>query len=149
MAELKMIPEPIDKFEYHDFDFDQSGIMYYLGTNCGKNSQWVNPMDLGFVEVTSSTLNSTSKPLNAVVGRSSVRCVTNSASQVEQWIVIRLKEHVRSPLRVAFVSVFFVVVDFCLLLFCLIVVWLSTRLMRTVCDPDRVHPSALRVLGCW
>jgi hypothetical protein len=74
-------------FNYHH-DFDQNGIVWYLGTKFGTNKQWFNPCELGLARVTCSELASqpASAPASAAIGREVVRCV--SASKPNQWFTI-------------------------------------------------------------
>ena len=69
----------------HESDFDKNGIVYHLGTN-GGTTAWKNPMDLGKIRVSASTVKGDSEPLSAVVGRTCVRCVTESLPN--QWMLI-------------------------------------------------------------
>src|SRR5690606_26426852 len=78
----------MNKFVYKE-DFDKFGIMYYLGTQYNSTA-WSNPAELGLVSVYASSLCSPSQggssPSTAVVGRDSVRCVTQSLR--DQWYTI-------------------------------------------------------------
>lgn len=38
----------------HSYDFDENGIIYFIGTNGKTSSEWVNPAQYGLVSVTSS-----------------------------------------------------------------------------------------------
>jgi hypothetical protein len=91
----------------YSHDFDDSGIMYFLGT-CGRTKNWQNPQDLGLVQVTASSLMADSAPASSVVGyvvidcssvciahfsflprrRTAVRCV--SRPQQNSWFCIDL-----------------------------------------------------------
>jgi E3 ubiquitin-protein ligase HECTD1 len=64
---------------YPSYDFDENGILYWLGTKMG-TSAWSNPAELGLVQVTSSPLavNPVSQPASAICGRTTVRCVTQA-----------------------------------------------------------------------
>jgi len=78
------------KFVYVS-DFDQKGIIYYLGTRKGK-SPWMNPHDGGIVQVTSSSLENGS--LNSLVGNappSGGYLYTNSTAN--SWFMLDLKEN--------------------------------------------------------
>jgi len=71
-------------------DFDERGIIHFLGTNFGKQP-WRNPCDLGLVHVACSELAPgppESSPASAVCGKEVVRCV--SAAKPNQWFVIDL-----------------------------------------------------------
>lgn len=50
---LKKIKEGKVNVFRHQHDFDENGIIYYIGTN-GKTSDWVNPGQYGLVTITSS-----------------------------------------------------------------------------------------------
>jgi SPRY domain/Sad1 / UNC-like C-terminal len=71
----------------HQSDFDHNGILYWIGTNYGKES-WQNPADAKRVMVTTSGLMGDSVPAAAVVGRETVRCVTKAMSNA--WFAIDL-----------------------------------------------------------
>eukprot|EP01083_Nonionella_stella_P224105 798025_1 len=59
-------------------DFDENGIMFFLGTD-SRTREWKNPgLPGGAVLVTSSVLFADSEPAFAIVGRSVVRCVTTA-----------------------------------------------------------------------
>ncbi|KMS93883.1 hypothetical protein BVRB_026960, partial [Beta vulgaris subsp. vulgaris] len=74
----------------YESDFDTKGILYFFGT-CGGTEAWRNPHDLGVVSVTSSSQQSDSNPISAVVGRTAVRCVSQPSPN--QWFVIDFLEH--------------------------------------------------------
>ena len=42
--------------------------MNYFGTNFGKNKNWNNPADAGLIEVTCSTIDRDSEPINKMLG---------------------------------------------------------------------------------
>eukprot|EP01084_Bolivina_argentea_P187538 323013_1 len=69
-------------FKY-DSDFDENGIIYWIGTQRGKTTKWENPTDKSVV-VTTSTL--TSGQLSGVIGR--VYSATYSDSQPNSWAII-------------------------------------------------------------
>uniref|UniRef100_A0A336LX55 E3 ubiquitin-protein ligase n=1 Tax=Culicoides sonorensis TaxID=179676 RepID=A0A336LX55_CULSO len=50
---LKKLKENPDLCFKHQHDFDENGIIYFIGTN-GKTTEWVNPAQYGLVTVTSS-----------------------------------------------------------------------------------------------
>ena len=71
-------------------DFDNNGVIHYLGTNFGK-APWRNAAELGLVTVACSELSSgppPSAPTSALLGKEVVRCV--SAAKPLQWFVIDL-----------------------------------------------------------
>jgi len=67
---------------------DKQGILYFIGTR-RYTEKWTNPCSHGLVNVTSSSLETDSKPPSSVVGRSAVRCV--SRNQAGQYFIIDLK----------------------------------------------------------
>jgi hypothetical protein len=75
-------------------DFDNKGIMYYLGTN-GYTESWINPHDRNVIKVTASSLQNDSEPAQAIVGLSTVRCVT--AAKPNQSFKITFLEHTVCP----------------------------------------------------
>lgn len=75
-------------------DFDTNGILYYLGTN-HLTSNWTNPAEAGTVKVTSSSLMNDSVAVCSVIGRESLRCVTQPIPN--QWFQIDLIEHCVVP----------------------------------------------------
>ena len=82
-AELAKAPRT---FRYQA-DFDENGVMWYLGT-CGRTAPYANPAEAGFVRVVSSGLMGDSAPLSAAVGRELVRCVTTPVKN--SWFVFEL-----------------------------------------------------------
>jgi len=73
----------------HAFHFDTNGLLYFLGTQGGKQP-WMNPVQRGLVEVKSSSLMSDSQPLSSICGRVAVRCVTKPHQK--SWMLIHLKD---------------------------------------------------------
>ena len=59
----------------HQSDFDDNGILHWLGTKAGTTG-WTNPAESGLVSVTSSELMGNSTPITAICGKELVRCVT-------------------------------------------------------------------------
>ncbi|KAI4462742.1 e3 ubiquitin-protein ligase trip12 [Holotrichia oblita] len=51
---LKKLKEPKYQIFKHNHDFDENGIIYFIGTNGKTCSEWVNPAQYGLVIVTSS-----------------------------------------------------------------------------------------------
>eukprot|EP01083_Nonionella_stella_P195932 721256_1 len=66
----------IDQMFVYQSDFDTNGICYALGTTFGQN-EWTNPAQLKLINVKASKPKQDSKPINCVVGRSLVRCLTD------------------------------------------------------------------------
>ena len=71
----------------HQSDLDINGVMYWLGT-AGLTLPYVNPAQRGLVRVTCSGLMKDSLPIDHVVGRAVVRCVTSA--EPAAWICIEL-----------------------------------------------------------
>eukprot|EP01083_Nonionella_stella_P191782 709582_1 len=88
-SSAQMVSEKSDfkeKSEFsHDYPMDTNGILYYLGTDCGR-SEWKNPHDRYSVTVTCRSLMKDSKNASAIVGRESVRCV--SKPEDNQWFQV-------------------------------------------------------------
>ncbi|XP_063927928.1 E3 ubiquitin-protein ligase HECTD1 isoform X6 [Zophobas morio] len=51
---LKKLRESKYQTFKHSYDFDENGIIYFIGTNGKTSSEWVNPAQYGLVTVTSS-----------------------------------------------------------------------------------------------
>ncbi|XP_044749275.1 E3 ubiquitin-protein ligase Ufd4 isoform X2 [Coccinella septempunctata] len=51
---LKKLKEPKYQSFKHSFDFDENGVIYFIGTNGKTTTDWVNPAQYGLVTVTSS-----------------------------------------------------------------------------------------------
>lgn len=51
---LKKLRESKYQSYKHSYDFDENGIIYFIGTNGKTSSEWVNPAQYGLVSVTSS-----------------------------------------------------------------------------------------------
>jgi len=71
----------------YSYDFDDKGIMYFLGCNYGQSS-WRNPAELKLIRVTASSLATDSQPTSAAVGREAVRCVTKP--EPNSWFMFDL-----------------------------------------------------------
>lgn len=70
------------------FDFDTNGICYWLGTNKGVDA-WQNPALRGYIRILYSSLAADSKPAHCMVGRETVRCVTEPKKN--SWVVVDFK----------------------------------------------------------
>ena len=79
-------PLPVATCRYAS-DMDTNGAMYWLGTS-GLTTAYVNPAHNGAVRVTCSGLMKDSLPIDHVVGRAVVRCVTSADPPA--WICIEL-----------------------------------------------------------
>jgi len=88
MEELKGVK--FDEFVYKS-DFDENGIIWHMGTKLAKSRTWVNPADVGLIEVTTSGLatNPPSVPANNALGRVVSRCVT--LSKPNMWFAFDFK----------------------------------------------------------
>lgn len=64
-AELEMV---------YESDLDTNGVIYHLGTLGG--TEFINPAESGVVQVRYASLQNSSCPASAVVGRQAVRCVS-------------------------------------------------------------------------
>lgn len=72
----KVLRDYPDGLEFQfDHEFDESGILYFLGTS-GRTTKYMNPCDSGFVAVSCSGMMADSAPLSSIVGRELVRCVS-------------------------------------------------------------------------
>jgi len=85
-----MIPEFV-----YTHDFDQSGILYYLGTNRWTQKTWSNPATTGLIQLSSSEMNPDSQPLHCFVGRTACRALL--ANIPNSWFIIDFKDHVVVP----------------------------------------------------
>eukprot|EP01083_Nonionella_stella_P159539 520531_1 len=69
-------PEPPHRvFKYVGNDFDDNGLLHYLGT-LGKTQKWSNPHGNGQCIVSASSIMANSESIIHFVGRTTVRCVT-------------------------------------------------------------------------
>lgn len=77
-------------------DFDDRGVLYYLGTH-GYTQPWQNPAVIGAVSVSSSPLASKPpcSPSSAIVGREIVRCVTVPGK--DAWFAVDFLQHRLRP----------------------------------------------------
>ena len=78
-------PTPL-MFRYQS-DMDTNGLLYYLGT-ASLTAPYVNPVQRGLVRVTCNGLMKDSLPIEHVVGRATVRCLTSA--DVSAWICVEL-----------------------------------------------------------
>lgn len=51
---LKKLKEPKHQTFKHSYDFDENGVIYFIGTNGKTTTDWVNPAQYGLVSVNSS-----------------------------------------------------------------------------------------------
>ena len=98
-AELYSIPMPRsnapNEFVYES-DFDTNGVFYNLGTQRGQTT-WTNPAKRGLVRVTSSSILEQGAALDAIVGRSVVRCVTKNIPN--SWIAVEIEGQKIAPTK--------------------------------------------------
>ena len=80
VAPVAAVPPAGKEFKYSGIDFDQNGLVYYLGSFGGRELVWENPGKCGLVKVTSSPLaeDPPSLPAWGILSRSAVRCVTQA-----------------------------------------------------------------------
>ncbi len=88
-------PVPVGLFQdgrefKYQFDFDTSGIIYFLGTSYGTQRDWKNPGQTGIVNVSSSPLavQPPSLPPWGALSRTPCRCVTQAIP--DAWFCIDL-----------------------------------------------------------
>eukprot|EP01084_Bolivina_argentea_P046175 85012_1 len=79
---------PKTEFKYES-DFDNNGIVHFLGCNYAQNNEWQNPAKQGIIAVFASSIKDDSESIEQVVGQEAVRCLT--AYQETPWIVIDFK----------------------------------------------------------
>jgi len=84
----------IPEFVY-THDFDESGILHYLGTNRWTSPTWTNPALLGLIQLSSSELNVDSHPLHSFIGRTACRALLSNIPN--SWFVVDFKDHVIVP----------------------------------------------------
>ncbi|XP_058454046.1 E3 ubiquitin-protein ligase Ufd4 isoform X2 [Malaya genurostris] len=78
----------------HQHDFDENGIIYYIGTN-GKSTEWVNPAQYGLVTVTSSEGKQLPYgKLEDILSRDSVSVNCHTKDNKKSWFAIDLGMHV-------------------------------------------------------
>jgi hypothetical protein len=78
----------------HERDFDDNGIIYWIGTNGGTTTEWVNPAQVGLVVVSSSEgKNLPYGRLEDILNRdsSALNCHTNDDKRA--WFAIDLGIH--------------------------------------------------------
>ncbi|XP_058814287.1 E3 ubiquitin-protein ligase Ufd4 isoform X4 [Topomyia yanbarensis] len=74
----------------HQHDFDENGIVYYIGTN-GKSTEWVNPAQYGLVTVTSSEGKQLPYgKLEDILSRDSVSVNCHTKDNKKSWFAIDL-----------------------------------------------------------
>ena len=85
-------------FEYAS-DFDKNGIIYWLGTDYGKNQQWKNPadpaMNLNLVTVKVCKKKADSQPPHCFIGRTTVRCLSDE--QQNAWFSVDFQDRYIKP----------------------------------------------------
>ncbi|XP_058125549.1 E3 ubiquitin-protein ligase Ufd4 isoform X1 [Anopheles coustani] len=78
----------------HQQDFDENGIIYFIGTN-GKTSEWVNPAQYGLVTVTSSEGKQLPYgKLEDILSRDSVSVNCHTKDNKKSWFAIDLGMHI-------------------------------------------------------
>ncbi len=88
------------RFERND---DQNGLIYWLGTNKGTSQDFQNPVDLGFVSVSSSGEYNSSCSMKNAVGRDNTKGYA-SGTKANCWILIDLKNHSIIPKHYSFLT---------------------------------------------
>ncbi|EAT40581.1 AAEL007705-PA [Aedes aegypti] len=74
----------------HQHDFDENGLVYYIGTN-GKTTEWVNPAQYGLVTVTSSEGKQLPYgKLEDILSRDSVSVNCHTKDNKKSWFAIDL-----------------------------------------------------------
>ncbi|XP_038107081.1 E3 ubiquitin-protein ligase Ufd4 isoform X3 [Culex quinquefasciatus] len=74
----------------HQHDFDENGIIYFIGTN-GKSTEWVNPAQYGLVTVTSSEGKQLPYgKLEDILSRDSVSVNCHTKDNKKSWFAIDL-----------------------------------------------------------
>lgn len=91
---ISTTPSPTPRLFTYQSDFDENGVLFYLGTG-GGTSAWKNPALTGAVIATSSGMMPDSAPEAALCGREVVRCVT--AMRPDAWVQLEFKDHWLAP----------------------------------------------------
>ncbi|XP_030384649.1 E3 ubiquitin-protein ligase Ufd4 [Scaptodrosophila lebanonensis] len=74
----------------HTFDFDEEGLLYYIGSN-GKTCEWVNPAQYGLVQVTSSEGKTLPYgKLEDILSRDSISLNCHTKDNKKAWFAIDL-----------------------------------------------------------
>ncbi|KAL0482796.1 hypothetical protein AKO1_014242 [Acrasis kona] len=81
-----IVIEPLKSFEYSR-DFDENGLIYWLGTDYGTSKRFRNPATTGKIEVTCSSMNSGTPEL--ATGRIDTEFNTTNTSK--SWLTFNLK----------------------------------------------------------
>eukprot|EP01084_Bolivina_argentea_P066127 120548_1 len=80
-------------FKYQ-YDFDENGIIYAIGTNFGDDITWKNPYQKGLVGLKSSGMKSDSKPIQNLIGRvAGIRCLCEETPNA--WWYIDFKDDIK------------------------------------------------------
>ncbi|KAH8394178.1 hypothetical protein KR215_003788 [Drosophila sulfurigaster] len=78
----------------HSFDFDEEGLIYYIGSN-GRTCEWVNPAQYGLVQVTSSEGKTLPYgKLEDILSRDSVSLNCHTKDNKKAWFAIDLGVYV-------------------------------------------------------
>ncbi|ALC39182.1 CG5604 [Drosophila busckii] len=86
---LKKLRDANQQFT-HTFDFDEEGLMFYIGTNA-KTCDWVNPAQYGLVQVSSSEGKTLPYgKLEDILSRDSVSLNCHTKDNKKAWFVIDL-----------------------------------------------------------
>eukprot|EP00456_Euglypha_rotunda_P081591 TRINITY_DN7975_c0_g1_i10.p1 TRINITY_DN7975_c0_g1~~TRINITY_DN7975_c0_g1_i10.p1 ORF type:complete len:2203 (+),score=340.71 TRINITY_DN7975_c0_g1_i10:827-6610(+) len=85
---------------------DENGILYFIGTR-GYTKPWENPMEMGEVTVTMSTMKEDSAAPSSIVGRTPVKCATlegkeptdekEKKKEKGEWVIIDFKKRMVRP----------------------------------------------------
>eukprot|EP01084_Bolivina_argentea_P229742 387682_1 len=73
----------------HKHDFDQNGIIYWIGTNKG-TKRYNNPVFSNKIDVTCSTFHNDSDHTDVLIGRENAKCFTGNSQN--SWFMIDLKD---------------------------------------------------------
>lgn len=88
---VKKLKDKNSKLEFtYQYDFDENGIMYWIGTNGKKCSEWVNPATANLVYITSNEQNLPFGRLKDILSRdvNAINCHTNDNKKA--WFTIDL-----------------------------------------------------------
>jgi len=81
--------QKILEFKHQGSPYDNNGIVVYIGTDLGAKP-FINPGESGLITVESLTIRDNSKPITAITGRKSVRCVSEAFA--DQWFTVNFHE---------------------------------------------------------
>lgn len=87
---LKKLKDEEHQVFKHQSDFDENGLIYFMGSNGKTTNEWVNPGQYGLVHITSSEGKLPYGKLEDILSRDSVSLNCHTKDNKKAWFAIDL-----------------------------------------------------------